>query len=870
MVFMSKTRCILGITFFLFIGLFPWSSFQTPSEYSTATTFTENLHDSSEEIYNTIDSIFTTKADDYTSYGFYPQLYESSLQATYYGLYILDVIGKLEQINETQIIDYIMSTYDAETHIFMDIYSYRYLDTDFTYWTLYPLTSLLQIHCYAILSLELLNSLTLIDIEESKEFIWSCYNNYTSGFIGQPYSSSLEYNAKISTMDNTYYAVKTLDILAETWAEYTQEQNDLIWYINSLQVSISSSWDFGGLANDNESFYFPLRLYADTTIFSSYYCIKTLELFGMEATINYNNFYLFLEELYNPSDNSFQYMEGMEQTYANVVATALALDLATITGFTSYNESGTTEFLFNNRNSLGIWKGSTTIEYHELIDTFQVIRVLNDLGLVSQLSFGDTALITGTLLDYFLTPTSFCLISKDYTTLQLLNTIISSYDLYDRLPELDFQDLYQEITSAYYRDYGYVHGFSSIVDPEHYSDDITLAPFRSYPIEFFTRGNKENLENIDYFISHKYTFYALDSLQKLFKLDDFALTCNLQHLLNDILSTQFLNSSYPDVYGAFSYMIPYEALGPHFLIDDIFFEYSFYAIKALELLTEYLNIGDLTFLTIDIPALQSYSATHTVETSDQLYFNPHYTDNVDTILQNTYYMVYVLKALDVFDLDVEKIGTFVNTHVNYSSIKNIYYSFMISKILEYDIEFDSTLVQTLIEELFFEPNHEFFLTPNRNTLDQEIFLWICEMIKGDSLRLKAWYPQQSILGGKITITASLHNSVLTYFGSNVSLTLESDQLGSHTFERTNPNNYSLTLSISQSSDNYPEINAKIISYISSIKLAELNILITTFYPKGEFEQVLNGTLVLSVLFITIPGGVIIFSEKKLRKAKPKL
>ena len=179
-------------------------------------------------------------------------------------------------------------------------------------------------------------------------------------------------------------------------------------------------------------------------------------------------------------------------------------------------------------------------------------------------------------------------------------------------------------------------------------------------------------------------------------------------------------------------------------------------------------------------------------------------------------------------------------------------------------------MQTLVEDIFFEPAHEFFLTSDRNELDQEIFLWICEMIQGDSLQLEAWYPHQSVLGGEITITASLHNNILTYSGSNISFVLESDQLGNHIFEQSNPNKYSLTLTISQSANNYPEINAKIISYISSTTLAELNMIITTFYPKGEYEQVLNSTMVLSVLFITVPGGIIMFSERKLRKEKPKI
>ena len=868
MILMQKTRYILYIVIFLTVGSFLLTSFQITPHGSSEIEPDGKPYSASEEIYDNIDAIFTAKDEDFTTLGFYPQLYESSLQATYYGLSILDAIGKLEQVNETQIVNYIMSTYDSESHLFRDSYSYRYLDTDFTASFMYPLTSLLQVHCYGVLSLELLNNLHLIDIEDSEDFIWSCYNPYTSGFIGQPHSPSLDYYAKISTMDNTYYAVKTLDILMANWAEYIQERNDLVSYINSLQVTDTIQWDFGGFTGDNESYFFPLQLTADANMFSSYYCIKTLQLFGMEGTINFDNFYLFLEELYNPLDCSFQYKGGIKQLYANVAATALGLDLSTITGFTSYNESGTIEFLFTNRNSLGIWKGSTDIQYHELIDTFQVIRVLDDMGLTSQLTFGDTALITDTLLHYFLTRTSFAPISKDYTTLSLLHTTISSYELYDTLPELDIQELSQKISSAYHK-HGPYDGFCSIIEPEEFGS--ALMGFRSYPIEFHSRGAKNHLDDIDYFISHKNTFYALDSLMTMFKLDDFALTQDLPMLMNNILSTQFLNDSYPEFYGAFSYMISYdEEFHVEFLIDDIFFEYTYFAIKALEVLADYLNIGDLTFLDIDIPALQSYITTHTVETVEHLYFNPHYTNTIETILQNTYYMIYVLKALDVFDLDTEKIGRFVSHNLNYSNIKNIYYSFMISNILDYDIDFDTGLVQGLMEQIFYEPSNEFFLTADKNGLDQEIFLWICEMIKGESLQIEVSYPHESILGGEITITASIYNMVLTYFGSNLSFILESDQLGTHMFEHVNPNNYSLTLSISQSADNYPTITAKIAGYTSSIKLAEVTIEISTHYPKGEFDDVVNGTLVLSCLFITIPGGIIIFSEKKLRKSKPKI
>jgi len=97
--------------------------------------------------YEIIEEIFTQNLAKYSSMGYFPQLYEPSLQATYYALNILEALGKLDQINQSSITDYIMSHYDSNSHIFMDIYSYRYLDTDFSQ-GYYPFTYVHEVNCY--------------------------------------------------------------------------------------------------------------------------------------------------------------------------------------------------------------------------------------------------------------------------------------------------------------------------------------------------------------------------------------------------------------------------------------------------------------------------------------------------------------------------------------------------------------------------------------------------------------------------------------------------------------------------------------------------------------------------------------------------
>jgi len=131
---------------------------------------------------NYVSEILNSKLDAYNSSGYFPQLYQPSLQATYYALYILSEIGRRSNTNQTKISNYIMSCYNHSSYIFKDDYSRRYLDINISK-TYYPYTSLLEVNCYAF-SLHILNRIDLIDVQESIDFICSCYQPITSGFIG--------------------------------------------------------------------------------------------------------------------------------------------------------------------------------------------------------------------------------------------------------------------------------------------------------------------------------------------------------------------------------------------------------------------------------------------------------------------------------------------------------------------------------------------------------------------------------------------------------------------------------------------------------------------------------------------------------------
>ncbi|MFX1315419.1 MAG: hypothetical protein ACFE9T_06110 [Promethearchaeota archaeon] len=740
---MQKKQKIAVIGIFLIIfGIFMNIGIQLDSDKNYKSSIEKGIQLSAEQYREDLNSILNRKCIDYSTLGYFPQIYEPSLQATYYALFIYDALDKLDQINVNDILDYILSCYDSDSNIFYDSYAYRYLDVDpsQTYMGLkdyYPLTSLLEVNCYAILSLNILNRLEEIDVEGSIEFIWSCYNPISSGFIGQSYNSGLESFLKTSTMDNTYLAVLVLDILMDDWSDYSLQKAEIIQFVDNLQISVNTNWKYGGFYNDNDISFFSLEPFKEPSLLSSYSCIKTLQIFGVEDIINEISFNQFLDELYIEDEHYF--VIYFSSSHSINIATALGLELSKLTGFSDLNESSTINFILNNRNPNGAWNSSNVYNMHELIDTFYVIRSLNNIGAISNLSANDKMEIVSVLSDYRQYQ-GFSLISKEYTSVHLINAIVSSFHLFDRIADLELQDLYLGLEECF-RHYYYPeewYGFLSYL----YADP-PYDGFRSFPIEYHNVGYHNYITIIDITMSFKSMFDALNAMEITFKLDEFESIHNLTKLINDIVNSQFLNNSFPDAYGAFypnRYFIFNSYDQPE---KKMFFEYSYYAIKSLELLVNYIGLGNLTDISFDRNALYSYIERNTIETSNTLYFAPWYTNDPTIILQNTYYMIYVLKAIDIYNLDDNKIENYVLDNLDYDNIKSIYYAFKISEILGLNLPFNVGIVVNLVESIYSEKNQEYYLSVDKQSIEQEIVLWISEMIK------KQFFEQSTVIPNKL-------------------------------------------------------------------------------------------------------------------------
>lgn len=771
-----------------------------------------------------INSIFDARVSDYSDLGYFPQIYEPSIQATYYALFIFDAIGKLNHINQSEIINYIMSQYDGSSNRFMDTLAYRYLDTDFSK-TYFPLNSILEVNCYAILSLNILNRTDLFNTQGMIDFIWDCYNPETSGFIGQPYSAELEEGFRVSTADNTFFAVFTLNLLMDNWVGYSSKIQDIIQYINNLQYPGGLGWMGGGFRNDDNTFVDTLNPFFEPNLISSYYCIKALEIFGMEESINIVDFHQFLDYLYDSNSNYFRISEwDYGVNYTNVVATALGLELSDITSYGNIDRDDAIAFIMGNRNSFGNWDESTIVKIHELIDTFQIIRSLRNSNETSQFSLEAKNQIGNSTLSYS-SYEVYSLLSDDYTSMSYLHTIISSFSLFDRISDLEIQELYTRIKNSYidFADFGisrYFYGYLL--------DETEILWFRSHPIEYYTSGHKNYLKDISQLNSHKSTYFALESLQKLFKLDDFATEFDLMSLVNDIVDTQFLNDTYYENYGGFSPILKYDVDRSEYLNTMIYCEYTYYALRCLEILSNYLtlNITDLGF---DITALYTYLNRNTIENTETLYFNPSYTSDVETILQNTYYMIYIMKMLNLYDKNTEKIENYVENNLNYNNIKNIYYSYKISEILGLDISFDISLTQDLIQSIYSEEREEFYLTPDKIKIELDTFLWISEMARNSQIGINAQYCSQVPLGGVNHMEVSLSNLIVRDFGSYISFKFESDQIGTINFNKLENNIYVADVPIPMNSENYPTVAGVLYAYEGAQVKAEYNVIFNTIY-----------------------------------------
>jgi len=195
-----------------------------------------------------------------------------------------------------------------------------------------------------------------------------------------------------------------------------------------------------------------------------------------------------------------------------------------------------------------------------------------------------------------------------------------------------------------------------------------------------------------------------------------------------------------------------------------------------------------------------------------IFFNPHDESDPAIILEHNYYMIYILKALNLFDLDINNITSFIQQNIDYGNIKNIYYCYKIDDILDLKIDFDINLTSTLVGQLYSENINEFYEDLDRQIINQEIFLWICEMARNDDIYIQCTYKKSVNLGSVNTITASFSNLIFLEYGQLTSVRFESDQFGILDLEKQFDNSYQINFMIPEDPKFYPSVEGNLKIY----------------------------------------------------------
>ncbi|MHA1498273.1 MAG: hypothetical protein ACTSRT_12110, partial [Promethearchaeota archaeon] len=135
--------------------------------------------------------------------------------------------------------------------------------------------------------------------------------------------------------------------------------------------------------------------------------------------------------------------------------------------------------------------------------------------------------------------------------------------------------------------------------------------------------------------------------------------------------------------------------------------------------------GHLLDFSFDNIALYNYLMRNLEETKNYQYFNSYRTSDVQILLRETYFMAWILDAIELNVLNKSKIEQFILDHLDYGNVENIYYSYKLKNILGLNFDFDHSKTNALIESCYSE-DHDFYMHENSTSINQEAFMWVTD------------------------------------------------------------------------------------------------------------------------------------------------
>jgi hypothetical protein len=212
-------------------------------------------------------------------------------------------------------------------------------------------------------------------------------------------------------------------------------------------------------------------------------------------------------------------------------------------------------------------------------------------------------------------------------------------------------------------------------------------------------------------------------------------------------------------------------------------------------------------------------------------------------------MAYCLEAFDAFFLTKPKLTHFLETHLDYTNMHQVYYAYKISELLDLGIEFNAELIQALVQDLYCPEYHEFYRTTEKERIDPRIFYYICDIAKFSRLNMNMDYPSTVLLGDTFSLSVEFGNLIVADYGDYTTVRFESEQLGIRSLEKLDNNTYGASdIFVPAETSNFPEIEGNISIYEGVTLRASFPIRIDTNYTHAftTFAQEINKGIRISV------------------------
>lgn len=594
--------------------------------------------------------------------------WEYSLDATYFGLVILESLDRLNSINIEHIRNYILSLFHPSEGIFYDS-AYRYLNYSINEKIGY---SKVEATAYAILCMDIIgriNDFSQLQKVFLKNFLLSAINPEDGGFYHRTdgLRANFRENSSIHLSYLCYNALRTLD---SNPLNPVQVQNLVNFISNKQRTDMVGIPQYNGAFNDGD-------LMNKDTLTAAYFATSLLSSLNMIGSMN--SVYL-VEHIESMNDGIyggiyFSYTEDFFGYNASYSSTAIGMTLGKKLGWINgIDESLSANYIRNGILASGYWPSRSGGKINYLSDIALIVKGFIESG--NSFSVIELNLINLGIQSFLRSFNSnrqgFSLLSNNFGNIIDISEKLSYLEEYGELETLtsiqvekiiNFTDscLDQEISPI--KIYKFPELYKNLEDfpiiPANKPYFISDIPIAECGGDTYERG----MQCIYAFLSIRDTLQEFNHIESIF---------NVTEIATEILECQFN----PDIYTGGFY--PYSEIKSNletfperrYLYESPMI--SYYAIQSLKIIDE--NNESSFLLDINSTSLSEYFKSMNVSNTESYYIessiNPSSLENIKLSLAT--YKIDEIISLNLFDSNKkQKINYWLMNHDDFPAKINL-------------------------------------------------------------------------------------------------------------------------------------------------------------------------------------------------------